>query len=483
MNALSLFLGSGRFKCFLLMLQQDLSKITKWGLAIVVLIWMVGWLMLIPEDMSAELAAIAADAAKSGQPTEKTDLAAPIVFMSVGAMRLFGINQLSLHIPGFLAMLFSLFCTYRLTKLHGEQDAATLSVLILATAQATFLVNNELGDASYLSVCYIFMLWQINLYMENGKILNLIASLIGVAGLIFLKNQFPVSTGQWPTDPLLTLVLTFAPWTIFLILGLIELVQRLAFPEHIRVQKAELTYLIAIVMPFIFSYLNPFHSTFDVYMAYPVAAVVTAGFIVKRLETDPETFSGLLAYVHAVAAYATLALLFCLVWFSFPADNYFGLIHFMALLAVLTWLIFFSRIRNKLIVGCVVFSIGANLVLTTYFYPNIYEYQAAAKLGIAARANGARPDRLFSYQAGVPYSLRFYAGVGVTEMNDFGKLVTMRNCLVYTHQSLVGEFRAMRPDLKIVGSCEEYPNRILDMRFLDPATRASYTTSKVLIQL
>ncbi|SDE06038.1 Dolichyl-phosphate-mannose-protein mannosyltransferase [Dyadobacter soli] len=465
------------------MLQKDLLKITKWGLGTAVLIWMIGWLMLIPEDMSAQIAAISAETVKNGRLVEKTGVSGPIISLSVGAMRLFGINQLSLHIPGFLAILFSLFCVYRLANSLAGKESAVLSVLILATSQATFLVSNELSDASYLAACFIFAIWQISSYIETRKIANLLLALLGVVGLVFVKNAFPDSASQWPIDPLLTLLITFCPWTIFLILALIDLVQRLIFPDYHKIQKREMICLITIIMPFVFSYVNPFRATFDIFMAYPVASVVTAMYIIRRLESTPDTFSGLLAYVHAVAAYAALALLFSLVWFTFPADNYYGLVHFMALLSVLTWLIFFSPVRNKLIVGCVVFSIGANIVLTTYFYPNIYEYQAAAKLGIVARANGAADDRLFSYQAGTPYSLRFYSGVHVTEVNDFGRLVGMKDCLVYTHQNLLGEFKAIRPDLKILGSCEEYPRRILDFRFLDPNTRASYVQSKVLIKL
>lgn len=465
------------------MLHRDLLKITKWGLGTAVLLWLVGWLMLIPEDLSAQIAAISAEMVKTGRQPEETGIATPIISLSVSAMRLFGINQLSLHLPGFLALIFSLFCTYRLTRIHAGKEPAVLAVLILATSQATFLVNNELGDSSYLAACFIFALWQINAYIEHKNILSLLLSLLGVAGLLLVKNTFPDGASQWPTDPLLTLFVTFSPWTIFFILGMIDLVQRLFFPDQDTIQRHELISLMAIVMPFIFSYVNPLRATFDIYMAYPVASVVTALYITRRLDGAPETFSGLLAYVHAVAAYAALALLFCLVWFTFPADNYYGLVHFMALLSVLTWLIFFSSVKNKLIVGCVVFAIGANIVLTTYFYPNIYEYQAPAKLGIVARANGAGHDRLFSYQAGTPYSLRFYAGAQVTEIDDFGKLVGMKNCLVYTHQNLLGEFKAIRPDLKILGSCEEYPRRILDFRFLDPSTRASYVQSKVLIRL
>ena len=191
-------------------------------------------------------------------------------------------------------------------------------MLILATAQATFLVNNELGDASYLAACYIFTLWQINSYLENKKIASLLLSLLGTVGLVLVKNTFPENASQWPTDPLLTLLITFSPWTIFLIPGAHQ--PRFTgsyFPIYDQILKYELICLIAIIAPFIFSYLNPFRATFDVYMAYPVASVVTAVYIIRRLESDPGTFSGLLAYVHAVAAYAALAIVVlpCMVHF------------------------------------------------------------------------------------------------------------------------------------------------------------------------
>lgn len=465
------------------MLEKDLLKTTRWALLAAVLIWLIGWLMLIPEDLSAQVAAVAAETVKNGRLTEETDISPPIIAMSVAAMRTFGINQLSLHVPGFMALLFTLFCTYRLALLYAGRESAILAVLILATAQATFLVNNELGDASYLAACYVLLLWQVDAYRKHRRLIHILLAAAGVTGLIVIKNKFPDMSGHFPTDPLLTLLTTFTPWTIFLILALVEAVQRLVSRERVPLEKTELTLLIAVVVPFVFIYLNPFRATFDIYMAYPVAAVVTSGYVIRRLKSDPASFSGVLAYVHSVAAYGALAMLFCLVWFVFPADNYYGLIHFMALLSVLTWLIFFSRTRNKLIAGCVVFAIGANLVLTTYFYPNIYEYQAAAKIGILARNTGVPRHKLFSYQAGTPYSLRFYSGAEVTEVKDFGQLVVMKDCYVYTHQNLVGEFRAMRPDLKIVGSSEEYTRRVLDFRFLDPASRASHTTSKVLIKL
>lgn len=466
------------------MLQKDFLRIAKWALPATILIWFAGWLTLIPEGVPAQIAALAADMLKNNSETNHSELSEPIIRLSADAMRLLGKNGVALHLPGFIAILVALYSTYRVARSCFTAESGLLAVLILATSQATFFVNNDIGDSTYLAACYIFTLWQILAFIDAKKIINLVLAVAGAACVATIKNSSPdISFPRVTTDPVLTLLITFTPWTIFLILALLDFFRRLLRHGQEATQKQEVASMLAFIMPFIFSYLNPLRSTFDIYMAFPVGAVLTAAYIVRIADPASRSLSALLGYLHAVAAYAWVALLFCLVWFSFPANNYFGLIHFMALLSILTWLVFFSALRQKLIIGCVIFAIGSNLVLTTYFYPNIAEYRAGAKLGILARSNGAREGNLFSYQAGAPYSLRFYAGVNVIENSDFGQLVATKGCLVYTHQNFLDEFRAIRPDLKILGSSYDYPGRIWDMRFLDPAERNTVINSKVLIRL
>lgn len=464
------------------MLQKDLLRIAKWALPATILIWFAGWLTLIPEGIPAQIAALAADLLKNKTAPNQSELSEPVVRLCADAMRILGKNGIALHLPGFIAILISLYSTYRVAKSFFSNEAGLLAMLILATSQATFFVNNDIGDSTYLAACYIFMLWQLLKFIEAKKIVSLVLSIAAAACVATIKNSSPDSSfPRISIDPLFTLLITFTPWTIFLVLALLDFFRRILSRED--VQKHEVVAMLAFIMPFIFSYLNPLRSTFDIYMAFPVAAVLTSSYIVRIADPVSRSVSALLGYLHAVAAYAWVALLFCLVWFSFPANNYFGLIHFMALLSILTWLVFFSVVRQKLIIGCVIFAIGSNLVLTTYFYPNISEYRAGAKLGILARSNGAKEGHLFSYQAGMPYSLRFYAGVGVIENSDFGQLVATKGCLVYTHQNFLDEFRAIRPDLKILGSSYDYPGRVWDMRFLDPAERNNVVNAKVLIRL
>lgn len=466
------------------MLKEDLQKITNWTLPAAMLICVAGWFALVPDGIPGQIAAIAAETIKNPHAADRAGISEPLIWLSVSAMRILGQNGVALHIPGFLAILVALFCTYRFTYNHFGKETGLLATVIFATSQATFFVNNDIGDAAYLAAAYTFTLWQIAAFVEEKQWPRLLLVSAGIACVILIKNNFPeTSLPRVTTDPVLTLLITFTPWTLFLILALLSLIKRLVIPEQDMVPKHELIALLAFLMPFGFSYFNPFRSTFDVYMAYPAGAAITSAFIMRTLNAETGSFSALLAYLHAVAGYAWLALLFCLVWFSFPANNYYGLIHFMALLSILTWMVFFSSIRNRLIIGCVVFAIGANLVLATYFYPNISNFRAGARLGIIARNEGIEEGTLFSYQAGSPYSLRFYSGANVIENNDFGRLVASKGCLVYMQQGFLGQFRAIRPDLKILGSSYDYPGRVWDMRFLNPDERAGVVNAKVLIRL
>lgn len=462
------------------MLRRDLLRITGWGLFAVILVCVTGWFAIIPDGSQARIAATALDMLKTGRDNGSSGVSGTVLGILTTSMRVFGKNHTALRIPGILAILCSLYFTYRFARVYYSFEISLLTVIVLATTQATFLLSAGITSIHYLCVCYVFTLWQICGWLRDRKLLNLVLVVAGATALILLRDR-PAETDLRYTDPLLTIFPTFIPWTIFLALGLWSTGKRVT--SRLAASGHELFVLTAFVFPMVWSYFSPSRTVFDVFLAYPAGALITSSYLYRVLYAQPGDVAKTLAYVHIVAAYAGLAVLFCLVWFPFPENNYYGLIHFMALLSVLTWLIFFSAIRNKVVIGCVVFAIGSNLILTTYFYPNVSNYEAGARLGMIVRANGDAPGKLLSYQAGNPNTLRFYAGMPVEESNDFAKVIATKDCWVYTHQSLLNEFRAMRPDLRIAGTTSDFQGSLWDIRFLDPGSRKTLLTQKVLLRL
>jgi hypothetical protein len=461
---------------------MDLLRITYWGLLAVVLVCITGWFAIIPDGSQARIAAAALELLKTGKASDTSGASEPILRFLAFSMQLFGQNHIALRIPGIFAILLSLYFTYRFAKVCYSFEVALLTVIVMSTTQATFLLNAGITSVHYLAVFYTFALWQIGVYLRDKKQLNLVLAMASALPLALLKNS-PSEADPRYLDPLLTIIPMFIPWTIFLALGLWNIIKSLVSRQTNGIIKQDLITLLAFVLPFVLSYFSPSRSIFDVFLAYPAGALIASSFLYQVLYAQPGSTSKTLVYMHIAAGYAGLALLFCLVWFPFPENNYYGLIHFMALLSVLTWLIFFSEIRNKLVIGCVAFAIGSNVILTTYFYPNVSKYEAGAKLGMIVRANGTVPGKLLSYQAGNPGTLRFYAGAPVEETNDFGKLIATKGCWVYTHQSLLNEFRAMRPDLRIAGTVSEFQGSFWDIRFLDAESRKKLLTQKVLLRL
>lgn len=461
------------------MLRKDLLRITGWAIFAVVLVGMTGWFAIIPDGNQAGVAAAALEMLKTGATTTNPGVSRIVLEIFAISMRLFGENHTALRIPVILAISLSLFCTYRFARVYQNFEIALLTVTVLATTQATFFLSAGIASVPFLCTFYTFALWQTCTWLRDRKPWNLVLAISGIVALVLLRDR-PGSTDFEGADPLLTLFPTFLPWTIFLMLGLWSIGKRIISKTAAR---HEVIVLLAFIFPVFLSCLNPSRTIFDVFLAYPAGALITSSYLYNAFYAQPDKTSKTLAYVHIAAGYGGLAALFCLVWFPFPENNYYGLIHFMALLSVLTWLIFFSAIRNKVIIGCIVFAIGSNLILTTYFYPNIANYEAGASLGMIVRANGDVPGKLLSYQAGSPNTLRYYAGVPVEETNDFAKIVSTKGCWVYTHQSLLDEFRAMRPDLRIAGTARDFQGSFWDVRFLNPGSRKALVTQKVLLRL
>jgi 4-amino-4-deoxy-L-arabinose transferase-like glycosyltransferase len=462
-------------------LQKDLSKMTAWVLIAVLLVCIAGWFGSLRETAAAYYAARSLDfwltANTSNQSAPDSSL---MLWISAAATRIFGPNHIAYRIPSLFPVVISWLSVYRFARIHYKSEVALLAVIVLATTQSAFFLTNEVTPSTFQSGFYIFMVWQFAAYYKYRSVQHFVAALVA-AVLLYLFNVPPVRMHHGIPDVISVLLVSFAPWTLFFLIGFVK---RCAALFSSRMQRyPEFLSTIAILIPFLLFLVSRNLSLSAIFMLCPLGSVIVSEYIIGTFYSEDTKNRKRLYISQTALVYIALGLLFLLVWIPFPDKNYYGLIHFMATLSIITWLVFFSGVRHKMLITTLVLSIGGNLVLNTYFYPSLATCQAGSHLGILAKADGVQPGRFFSYQAGEPALLHFYAEVPVRENNDFKKLVSMKNCWVYTHEELVGEFRSLRPDVRVVGHSADFQNFRQLLTFLDPKTRELVITRKVLLKL
>ncbi|MBK5279993.1 MAG: glycosyltransferase family 39 protein, partial [Bacteroidia bacterium] len=131
-------------------LTQEVKKIALWGILGAGIVYIIGWFINVMDPDSAQYASITREMLERGDYLQFTDQGReyldkpPLLFWLSGiSFKLFGINNIAFRIPAFLATLLALYSTFKLAELYYDRKTGYLSALILATAQATFLINHD----------------------------------------------------------------------------------------------------------------------------------------------------------------------------------------------------------------------------------------------------------------------------------------------------------------------------------------------------
>ncbi len=551
---------------------KEIARITFWGILCAMGVYAVGWSLDVMDTDAAQYAAMSLEMLKRNDFLTFTDHGKdyldkpPLIFWLSGlSMRIFGANNFAYRLPAFAATILAFISTYRFSILFYTKQTGFLAVLILATAQATFLINHDVRTDTNLMAFYIFTLWQLAAYLKTESWKNLILGFAGIGfamlskgpiGLIapvlaifphlIIKRQWKaVFNPAWILGLLVTAIVlipmsyglyqqfdlqpdklvngqkgisglrfffwtqsfgritgesnwdnnagpfflthstmwAFAPWSLFLILGIVDQFRDCISYFKGKSAPPEFITIFGFMLPFAALSASHYQLPHYAFIVYPLGAVISSRYILKIFYQLKPAWSKHLYRFQITLLYLVLAFIFYLIWRPFPGENRLALLLFLILFIVFTWFISVPASANKLIIACTILIIGVNLILNSYFYPNLLRYQAGSVLGNVARKHGANQGNFYSYGAGVPHSLNFYSQTLVEETNNLPSLARKTGCLVYTNEERLPEIISFRPDAQILARSGDFPITMLKGKFLNPETRRETLKMKVLLRL
>jgi 4-amino-4-deoxy-L-arabinose transferase-like glycosyltransferase len=554
------------------MSEREISRIAFTGISCALVVYGIGWFNNIMDTDAAQYAAMSLEMLKRADYLTFTDHGKdyldkpPMIFWLSGlSMSLLGANNFAYRLPAFAATILAFYSTYRFCILFYSRQTGILAVLILATLQATFLINHDVRTDTNLMAFYIFTLWQLAAYLQDHHLKNLVLGFIGIgfamlskgpigmiapalaifAHLVLRKEWKSAFNTSWILGIFVTSIVlipmsyglyhqfdlqpeklvngqrgisglrffywtqsfgritgesswdnhagpfflshstmwAFAPWSLFLILGISDQLKACFLYLKGKASPPEFITLFGFLLPFAALSASRYQLPHYAFLVYPLGAIMTSSYILNVFYARKSIWSQRLYKFQIFLLYLVLVFTFVLVWFPFPNNNLAATLLFAALFASFTGSVVFLKSRNKMIISCTILIIGVNLILNTYFYPNILKYQAGSQLGSLAKEHGATQGNFYSYEAGVPNSLNFYSGILVKETNDLGALTGKTNCFIYTNEENISQFRAARPDLKVIAKNGDFPITMLKGKFLSPKTRPETLKMKVLVQL
>jgi 4-amino-4-deoxy-L-arabinose transferase-like glycosyltransferase len=95
--------------------------------------------------------------------------------------KIFGINTVAHRLPALLFALLSVYSTYKLSRHLTGRITARIAAIVIATAQAFILSISDARMETPLTAGMILGLWQLIVYIDKSKFINLIFGMLGIA--------------------------------------------------------------------------------------------------------------------------------------------------------------------------------------------------------------------------------------------------------------------------------------------------------------
>lgn len=125
---------------------------------------------------------------------------------------LFGVTGFAYKLPSFLFTILGLYSTYRLGKALYNSEVGKLAALLLASAFAFILANNDVRMDAILTACIAFTTWQLVWFIQSKRLLAAAGAALGLALGFATKGHIAVFV---PVVGIFFYVLYRKEWSIF----------------------------------------------------------------------------------------------------------------------------------------------------------------------------------------------------------------------------------------------------------------------------
>ena len=127
--------------------------------------------------------------------------------------KIFGVTSFAYRLPSFLFTILCVYSTYRMGRSLYNEETGKLAALIIASAFAFILANNDVRMDAVLITCAAFATWQGVEFLRHKKITNALGLAVGLALGFDTKGPIAVFT---PLTGLFFYILYLRNWKIFL---------------------------------------------------------------------------------------------------------------------------------------------------------------------------------------------------------------------------------------------------------------------------
>ena len=134
-------------------------------------------------------------------------------WLAAFSYKIFGVTSFAYKLPSFLFTILGTYSTYRLGKSLYNNEVGKLAALIVASAFAYMLANNDVRMDAILTASIAFATWQLVEFIQHKKLLSVAGAALGLALGFCTKGHIAVFV---PAVAALFYLLYRKDWNLFL---------------------------------------------------------------------------------------------------------------------------------------------------------------------------------------------------------------------------------------------------------------------------
>jgi len=104
-----------------------------------------------------------------------------LFWLAAFSFKIFGVNGFAYKLPSFLFTILGSYSTYRLVQTLYNKETGKLAALIVASAFAYILANNDVRMDAILAASIIFATWQLVEFIHHKRLINIAGAALGLA--------------------------------------------------------------------------------------------------------------------------------------------------------------------------------------------------------------------------------------------------------------------------------------------------------------
>ena len=329
---------------------------------------------------------------------------------------------------------------------------------------------------------------------QPNKVVNGRNAVSGIR-FFFWEQSFGRITGEnvWKNDTspfffVHSFAWSFLPWTLGVIGAIVFLFRDLfSNAKEFLKQQPEWISWAGFIFPFIALSASHYKLPHYIYIVFPMASVLAAHFF-ACVELKNSQFNmrwiTIPQITMLIAAWLFASVIFT--WF-FPLTN--PLLCLVALigLGIFVWALFkkFDLRLSRFLWISLASSLSMNILMATWFYPNVLMYQSSSQMGTWIKTNNLSHLPLYVTKVS-GRALDVYAQKKVicVESSVLDSLVkAQKKILVFTDNDGLEELKTSRNTYKIIKSMSDHPATLLSLNFANPMKRESVLGKRYLIQV